>query len=225
MALATVNDIRDIISLTSDAISDEAVNRLIKKAQIKIARDLYVHIEEEWVEYVDEEKQNLIDGSNSTLYTRYYPIVDANQDGLVNTSDVHVYKFDNDGVRTEVTLSSITASLGKIELSEVTDTNYYYKITYCTMYQNITDSDLNLLCTFYVAGLCYLKAEPAVLKHFDTLDVIRMPDGADKYFKQYNELLKIVKSQMMKRGEDIRKVDFDNLRSNLPRRKYYNIQL
>lgn len=222
MSLVTVSDVRDIISLTTDAVSDETVMRLIKKAQIKIARDLYVHVEEERVSYIDEEKDNDIDGENQTLYTRYYPIVDANQDGLVNTSDVHVYKFDNNGVRTEVTLSSITASLGKIVLSEVTDQNYSYRITYCTMYQNITDSDLELLCTFYVAGLCYLKAEPAVLKHFDTLDVIRMPDGADKYFKQYKDLLRDVKSQMMKRGEDTKKVDFDNLRSNLPRRTYGN---
>lgn len=220
--LCTVNDIRDIVSLTTEAVSDEVVNRLIKKAQIKIARDLYVHVEEERVSYIDEEKENLLDGSNDTLYTRYYPIVDANQDGLVNTSDVHVYKFDNNGVRTEVTLTSITASLGKIILSELTNTNYSYRITYCTRYQNITDSDLNLLCTFLTAGFCYLKADPSVLKHFDTLDVIRMPDGANRYFNQYNELLKTVKSRMMKRVEDTKKVDFESLRSNLPRRKYNN---
>lgn len=220
--LATVNDIRDLISLDTTAISDEILMRLIKKAQIKLARDLYIHVEEERVGYIDEEKDNDIDGTNDTLYTKYYPIVDANQDGVVNISDVHVYKFDNNGVRTEVTLTSITASLGKIVMSEVTDQNYSYRITYCTMYQNITDSDLNLLVSFFVSGLCYLKADPSVLKHFDTLDVIRMPDGADRYFKQYNEYLYSVKSQMMKRVEDTKKVDFESLRSELPKRKYNN---
>ena len=220
--LATVSDIRDFMSLTTDSISDEIVNRLIKRAQVKIARDLYIHIEEERVSYIDEEKDNKIDGTNQVLYTRNYPIADANQDGLVNTNDVHVYKFDNNGVRTEITLTSITASLGKITLSEVTDTNYSYKITYTTRYQNITDSDLNLLCTFLTAGFCYLKVDPAVLKHFDTLDVIRMPDGADRYFKQYEELLKSVKSRMMKRVEDEKRVDFEDIRSELPKRVYGN---
>jgi len=221
--LCTVSDVRDFISLPADTISDERINSLIKRAQVKIARDLYIHIEEERVSYIDEEKSNDIDGENQTLYTRYYPIVDANQDGVVDENDVHVYKFDKDGVRTEVTISSITASLGKIVLSEVTDSDYSYRITYCSMYQNITSSDLNLLCTFLTAGFCYLRVNPEVIKHFDTLDVIRMPNPSKEYMDQYKELLESVKSRMMKRVEDSETTIFTDLRHNLPKRKYNNI--
>lgn len=215
---ATVQDIKEFISLSTDDITDEEIMNLIKRAQIQIAQELYVYHEEEEISYIDAEKENDVDGINAVFYVRYWPIADRTQSGVVDSSDVTMYLFDSDNVRTTATVSSVDASLGKITLSSAPGTDYTLKATYVSIPKNIRDDDLRLACTFLTAGYSYLKVEPAVLKHLDTLDVIRMPDAAERYFKQYKETMKRIKAEIGWKVKDTKSVTFEDLRKNLPLR-------
>jgi len=217
-AFCTVLEVRNIISLTADDITDEQIASLIKFAQIQIAQELYVYHEDEEVEYIDEEKDNNIDGSNKTFYTRFWPIADRNQDGVVDSSDVKFYKIDSDGNRTEMAISSIDASSGKIVLEEAPTTDYSLKVTYSSYPINITSSDLKMACIYLTAALCYAKCDPTILKHLDTLDVLRMPDPYNRYMALYRDTLTRIKSKMAMKGEDTETVAFEDLRGELPRR-------
>lgn len=217
-AFCTVLDVRNIISLTDDDISDEQIASLISYAQLQIAEELYVYHEDEEVEYIDEEKDNTIDSSNKVFYTRFWPIADRNQDGVVDSSDVKFYKFDSDGNRTEVAISSIDASKGKITLEEAPTTDYTLKVTYSSYPPNITSSDLKLACIYLTAALCYAKCDPTILKHLDTLDVLRMPDPYNRFMQMYRDTLTKIKSKMAMRGEDTETVAFEDIRGELPRR-------
>ena len=126
-AFCSASEVRDIINLSTDDISDAEIDNLINLAQIQIAQELYSYHEDEEVEYIDDEKDNEIDGSNKTFYTRYWPIADSNHDGQVTTADIKVYKFDSEGNRTEVTVSSVDAERGKFVLAEAPTTDYTLK--------------------------------------------------------------------------------------------------
>lgn len=217
-AFCTAAEVRNIISLTSDDISDVEIENLIKIAQIQVAQELYAYHEDEEVEYIDDEKDNEIDNSNTVFYTRFWPIADKNRDGQVTTDDIKVYKFDSDGNRTEVTVSSIDAERGKFVLSEAPTTDYTLKVTYCSRPPNIADNDLKMTCILLTAALCYLKIQPQYLKHLDTLDVIRMPDTADSYFKQYRELIKRLKSEALRKVVDLETVTMEKLKEDVPSR-------
>jgi len=217
-AFCTVLDVRNIISLTEDDISDEQIASLISYAQLQLAQEVYVYHEDEEVSYIDEEKDNDIDGSNKVYYTRFWPIADRNQDGVVDSNDVKVYKFDSEGNRTEATISSIDAARGKITLSEAPTSDYTLKITYSSYPPNITSSDLKMACIYLTAALCYAKCDPTILKHLDTLDVLRMPDPYNRFMKMYKDTLTRIKSGMAMKGEDSETVAFEDIRSELPRR-------
>ena len=211
---ATVSDIRDIINLTEEDISDESIMALIKKAQIKIGAEIYVYHEEEKVDYINNEKENDFDESNTIYYTQRHPLADRDQSGVVDSSDVQFWLFDSNGDRSAATITSIDAARGKITLDSAPTSSYTGKITYASIPQNITSNDLNLACMFLTAGYCYLKVDPAFLKHYDTLDVIRMPDASDRYFKMYNNTMRDIKSQIAKKAEDTKRVTFEELRKN-----------
>jgi len=160
----------------------------------------------------------LVHNSNKVYYTRFWPIADRNQDGVVDSNDVKVYKFDSEGNRTEATISSIDAARGKITLSEAPTSDYTLKITYSSYPPNITSSDLKMACIYLTAALCYAKCDPTILKHLDTLDVLRMPDPYNRFMKMYKDTLTRIKSGMAMKGEDSETVAFEDIRSELPRR-------
>jgi hypothetical protein len=220
---ANVMDIRDIISLTTDDITDEKVMALIKKAQIQISQEIYAYHEDERVRYINSEKDNTLDGVNTTFYTRFRPIADRNQDGIADKDDVSFYKFDSEGTRTEVTISSIDARLGKIILSKAPTTDYTLKVTYSSIPVNITSDDLRLACVFLTAALCYTKCEPTILKHLDTLDILRMPDPYNRFMEMYRNTMRRIKSEIARKVEDSEKVTFEKIRDEIPHRVYGNL--
>lgn len=223
MASCNVMDVRDTISLTTDDITDEKIMALIKRAQIQIAQEIYVYHEDELVEYINSEKDNTIDGSNQTYYVRFNPIADRNQNGVVDENDVNFYKFDSEGTRTEMTVSSIVASRGKVTLSEAPTTDYTLRVTYSSLAPNIRDDDLKIACTFLTAALCYSKCEPTILKHLDTLDILRMPDPYNRFMEMYRDTMKRIKSEIARKVEDTKKVTFEEIRDEMPHRTYGNL--
>jgi len=160
----------------------------------------------------------LVHNSNKTFYTRYWPIADSNHDGQVTTADIKVYKFDSEGNRTEVTVSSVDAERGKFVLAEAPTTDYTLKVTYWSKPPNITDNDLKLACILLTASLCYLKVQPQFLKHMDTLDVIRMPDAAEMYYNKYKELIHRLKSEAARKVQDTETVTMEDIKSLVPSR-------
>ncbi len=217
-AFCSASEVRDIINLSTDDISDAEIDNLINLAQIQIAQELYSYHEDEEVEYINDEKDNDIDGSNKTFYTRYWPIADSNHDGQVTTADIKVYKFDSEGNRTEVTVSSVDAERGKFVLAEAPTTDYTLKVTYWSRPPNITNNDLKLACILLTASLCYLKVQPQFLKHMDTLDIIRMPDAAEMYYNKYKELIHRLKSEAARKVKDTETVTMEDVKSLTPSR-------
>ena len=120
----SVEDVRDITSITSSQISDTALAKIIKFASNQINSDMQIHHEDEEVKYINEEKENdFSDGTTTTFYTQKYPIGDLNNDFDVDENDIEVYKFDDDGVRTTLTVSTVYPSTGKFTLSSAPGTD------------------------------------------------------------------------------------------------------
>ena len=113
----SVEDVRDITSIDSGQLSDTAVAKLITFASNQINSDMQIHHEDEEILYIDDEKENEIDGTNTEFYTKFFPVGDLNNDFDVDENDVNVYSIDNEGTRTLLTVSSLTPTNGKITLS------------------------------------------------------------------------------------------------------------
>ena len=73
-----------------------------------IPKDLNINI----TDYISYDKENTIDGSNTSFWTQKYPIGDLDDDMDVDTDDIKVYQYSSDGTKTQVTVSSITPNTG-----------------------------------------------------------------------------------------------------------------
>ena len=100
MALTTTTKVRLLGGLTTDDISDEDIENIISEATKEVLTQLNVKVIREKIEYIDETRENDIDGSNKTYYVKNWKgkyLSDLDMDGSVDTSDIIVYAVDSDG--------------------------------------------------------------------------------------------------------------------------------
>ena len=117
-AYCTPEDVRNITNISTSDATDTQLANLIGYAGTQLNSQINVLHEEEKVEYIDNEKQNTVNGTNTTFYTKDFPIGDYDGDSDVDTSDIKVYQFSpTTGARTELTVSTITPNEGKFVLS------------------------------------------------------------------------------------------------------------
>ena len=189
-----VQQVRDLANITSSMLDDTAVAKLIEFASQSINSDIQIHVEDEHVEYIDNTKQNKIDGSNTTFYTKKYPIGDLDNDFNVTTSDIEAYSVDGDGTKTTLTVSTITPKTGAFTLDSAPNNVEIY-LTYKTSQLEIDRDNLHplvkLACAFKAGALGFSKLNVGKYKNFRLGNMTIFKDNdAHKYLNsQYNETL------------------------------------
>lgn len=118
MVYCTTANVRLISNISTAQISDPDLQSIIDDFAIGLVNS---HIATEWrderIRTISNEKENDINGTNTTFYTRHTPLCDLDDDGDVDSSDVEVYSLDSEGTRATLTVDSIDDSwIGKFSL-------------------------------------------------------------------------------------------------------------
>ena len=208
-----VTDIRAITSLSTDDISDASLETLIEEVSTPILNhDVSVFNYKEPITYLNNTKENEIDGSNTTYYLHNYPICDMDNDGAVGTSDVLVYAVASDGTETTPTVSAVVGNTGKVTLDSAPDS-----VTLYATYRNMKNRDiltdtihplLTLACAEHTAAMAYTKIDATKVGKFVRLQVDRLSATIQP---QYGRFIDLYGKTVMKINSDAASVGHGDL--------------
>lgn len=204
MSYTTDEIVRTFTGLTEDDISQVDLSYVRDYADREILQQLTIRVYDEELE--SDLDGSYIDGSNKVFYTKEKPIADTDYDKNIDTGEITVYTWSDstdESTKQEVTVSSVDARSGKIELSsaparsidKVTIDYSYYK-------GRIPNWDLVSLATAYLAGhLAMIKIKGKVpervrVGRFATVE--ELPGG--QFYREYIKIL----NQMRTRIADVR---------------------
>ena len=162
MVYTDYGTVNTMTNITSSDISNADITSIIAEATKELNGYINTSVDRERVDYVDETRENKIDGSNVYYYIKNWRgkyLADRDDDGSVSTSDVVVYLVDSNGTETTATVSAIDGDNGKITLSSAPSSDYDVYITYEWCYRNPSTPDplIKLACTYLTAAYCYAK--------------------------------------------------------------------
>lgn len=192
----TVDDIRTVTNIKPSQISDTQLANLIEFAASQLNSDINIHHEEEKIAYIDETKENELDGVNSTFWTKEYPIGDSNNDYRITTSDIRVFQVDSDGDKSELTVSQIDAETGEFHLNVAPTSDKTLYVTYESV-QRVVDPPHQLVkaaCILLTAAWAYSKLNvgKADRFHMGNLTVFRDTNAHEDYYKRYVRLVTLI---------------------------------
>lgn len=199
MVWTDISSVKLVTGLTSSDIGDTDLESLISSAQKEVLLQTNINITREPVKYLDETRENLIDGSNTTYYVSNWKgtyLSDRDFDLDVDVDDVKVYSVSSDGTESILTVSSITYDEGKIVLSSAPNNVDLY-ITYTYNYFNpITPNPLLKLATEYLVGAyAYMRIDSKNKKSvkFGNTSITNFNQGESTYYFLFNKYLDIIR--------------------------------
>jgi len=212
MAYTDVTAVRLLSGLTTNEISDANITSLITYATAVLNSDINYNVNDELVEYIDAEKENKIDGSNTAFYLKEikdgYQIGDYDNDGDVDTSDFYAYTIDTStspATRATVTVSTIDKALGKIVLSAAPSTtkNLYVSYSVAPFDENTPAQLIKQAATQLVSALAFTNIDAKKLQSFTIgkIRIIRQSDGFNLFMNQYHDTVYKI-NQRINRFED-----------------------
>jgi len=192
----SVADFRAITNLTTSCISDADVYDLITMAAYQINGDINTKVIRERIDYIDNTRENDIDGSNTDYYVKNWKgkyLADFNNDSQITISDVIVYAIDSDGNETTPTISSIDIDDCKITLSSAQIDKTLY-VTYAWSYVNEStpDKQLRMACAFLTAALAQARINigRAPQISMGNLRLYRHMNAYDEFYSKYLGILR-----------------------------------
>lgn len=157
------------------------------------------------------------DMNDTSFWVAKYPIADTDGDKSVGTDEVTVYEWSdrNDpSTKTEVTVSSVVASEGKIVLAsapsstaEVVTANYRY-------YQNAPDWDLVTQATAFYCGYLYTLTKWIWIPDTYRVGPVYLRNQTpvwDKFYKQYMRMLNLVQKRNYAVSNPLEKKSLDDM--------------
>lgn len=163
-AYCTIQDIRAFTNLTTSDISDSDLLEIMLRSQPQINPDLNIRVIREPVKFIDNTRENRINGTNTTYYIQNWRgnyIADNNNDGDVTISDIIYYQVTSTGTETTIAASTIDDDDGSFVLSTApgTTTTGYITYSYSSIRQSVGNVDPRLRTSFIylVAANAYAK--------------------------------------------------------------------
>jgi len=204
----SILDVRNLTSLTEAQISDSSVFSLIKYAMAQLNADIQIKHKDERLLYISLEKENKIDGSNTTFYTRNYPLGDSDNNGSISTDDLYVYSLDADGTRTDLTVSSIdSVERGEFTLSTAPDDPVTCYVTYFStpLLAEPPHMLIRLACSYLTAALSYTKIDAAKCKKFRVgkIAVMQQSEAFGTFLGKYRNVIDQISQNMLYKKESI----------------------
>jgi hypothetical protein len=200
MVWTSTGDVRLLTGLTTSDISDDDLNSLIAASQKEVLLQINTKIIREEVEFIDQTRQNEIDGTNTTYYIKNWEgkfISDYNYDLSVDTSDIILVAVDNnDSTESSVSISSVTYNEGKFVVTTIQD-NVDLFVTYAYSYFDpVTPNPLLKLATEYLAGAyAYMRIDGSQKKQvkFGNVSITNSVGSDSSYFFFYNKYMDIIR--------------------------------
>lgn len=169
--------VRTMTGLTSTDVATSVINDLITIATGQLNRDINFKVNQEKVSYIDDVRENDIDGSNTDFYIRNcrreeaegYYLGDADNDGDVDTADVNVWVKDTGPSPSTIATTAITSidhALGKITVTTApsADKKVYISYTAAPVDESTPDQLVKNACAQLTAALCFLRLDANQLK-------------------------------------------------------------
>jgi len=202
----SIDDIRLLTGIPT-TVTDSQLYDLQYFAQAQLNRDIGVEIKDEKIEYISLEKDNDIDGSNTTYYVKYPRIGDYNDDGKVSVEDIEMYSIDSEGTRETVTISSIDdEEIGKFTVSEAPTTDKEYYISYRSVPVCVDPPNylVRQACAYLVGAYAYSKLDVREIQAFRVgkVAVSKQMPASRKLMELYNNTLFKIKSISYKAEAD-----------------------
>jgi len=204
-AAITEQDVRDLTGLTATEASDAVISGIMTHAIVQFNHDVQVQWKDWEVGFVSAERENDIDGSNTTFYTKYWPLGDYDDNGVIDTNDVEAYTIDSDGNRTVLTVSSIDdAELGKFTLSSAPPTDETFYITYASapLKLNPLHPLMKLAVIKLTAAMVYTRIDASKIASFRVgkVAVMKQSPAFSKYYDDYKKTVSQILSRALRLG-------------------------
>ena len=193
MSYCSVSDIRLLTDLQAEEIGDGDLASIITYAVAEINAEIGIEYNDEKIQNIDTEKENDIDGSNTTFYVKHPYLGDRNNDGAITSDDLYVYTIDSDGTRSVKTVSSVDWRTGKFVLSAAPSTSETLYATYLsvkidcdTPHQLIKKAAIELS-----AAIAYSKVEASNFKRVGGLGGLSLvaPETYNIYYQLYRRTI------------------------------------
>jgi len=208
MVYCSATDVQLLTNITVSDISAVDIGLLIAEATKELNSMINVRVTREYVNYIDETRENKINGSNTIYYTRNWKgkyLADRDDDGSVSTTDVVVYLVDQDGVETTATISAVDADDNKITVSTAPTSNDKVYITYEWCYRDPSTPDplIKLACVYLTAAYCYAKINVgrAPQVKFGNMRIYRHIEAYDKYYQMATKIINDINNKQIDYGE------------------------
>jgi hypothetical protein len=189
-----IDTVRNLTGVSEDDYTDSQVAEFIVLAQREVNSKINTKVVREKVEYIDETRENDIDGSNTRFYARQWKdnyFGDMNYDGTVDTTDIEVYEVDSDGTETELTPSAISVNRMYFDLTSEVDSSsdLYLTYTYCPFNPLYPDVFLKQIVAYLAASYMVSGEESGSIR----LGSLALGESRetlyDRYYNKYISLM------------------------------------
>lgn len=192
------DDVR-LLAGVPTAVTDSQIYDLMFYAQAQLNRDIGIEWRDEEVLPIDNEKENEIDGVNTTYYVRRPWIGDYNDDGRVTTADISAYRIDGESVRYAVSIASIAdAEIGKFTVTTAVPNGSNFFVRYRTFPVCVDPPNrlIRMACAYLTAAYSYSKQDIRQAQSFRVgkVAVTRQAPAYDKLLGMYNRTLYAIKN-------------------------------
>ena len=165
----TTEDVRNETGLSTSDINDDKLYKLVQSAVVDLNAMINVRKWDEKVLSINNEKENTIDGANTTFYTRYWPIGDANNDGEISVDDIEAYSLSSAGTRTSLTVATIADDeIGKFTLDSAPSSSVtaYLNYYHAPLDEETPHALIKKTCIELTAAKTYMRVSDGTIKSF-----------------------------------------------------------
>lgn len=181
---------------------------MIEYATAQLNAEVNGKVTNERIRYIDETKENEIDGSNTTYYLQIadiFPIGDKDDDGDVDTSDLDVFTVDGDGTKSSVTVSSITPADGKfvLETAPTSDLDLYCTYKYALLDEETPHPLIKKACIELTGALAFTKINAKQISQIrlGDLTITKQARAFDVFYNNYKKTLKDIKGKIARKAK------------------------